>query len=79
LKKLTYEFRKISEPHESDEFDVTVKFNNRIMNFKVQNVTISYLKLMQMQERNENVLTLDNVKLSVNLLKEMLDQEFATG
>lgn len=34
---------------------------------------------MQMQERNENVLTLDNVKLSVNLLKEMLDQEFATG
>lgn len=79
LKKLTYEFRKISEPHESDEFDVTVKFNNRIMNFKVQNVTISYLKLMEMQERKENVLTLDNVSLSVNLLKEMLDQEFATG
>jgi len=79
LKKLIYEFRKISEPHQSDEFDVTVKYNTRITKFKVQNVTISYLKLLEMQERQENVLRLDNVSLSVNLLIKMLDQEFATG
>jgi len=79
LKKLIYEFRKISEPHQSDEFEVTVKFNTRINKVKVQNVTISYLELMQMQERQENVYRLESVNLSVNLLIKMLDKEFESG
>jgi len=79
LKKVIYEFRKISEPYQSDVFEVAVKVNARITNFKYQNIQLSYLTLMQMQERQENVLSLDKVNLSVNLLIKMLDKEFSNN
>lgn len=79
LKKLCYEFNMISEPYQTDEFEVVVRHTTRISSIFVQSVKIPYLELYKMQEKKENVYKIESINLSVNLLLKMLNQEFGNG
>lgn len=77
LKKLCYEFNKISESNMSDEFEVVVRYTTLVKSIAVESVKISYLELMNMQETQQNVFRIESISLSVNLLLKLLNTEFA--